>query len=281
MHDDYLTRADLKAQGYTRRSITSAVRRGALLHVRRDRYLPHGALDDAARAVRVGGRLTCLSLLKHLGVFVLENRRLHVHVHPNASRLRAPFERRRRLGAIDKVQLHWTRLVETPSSTCTVHIVDALAHAVRCQPIRAAVATLDSALHKGLLAPEQLHDVFHALPPRFHAMLPFVDGRAESGPETIVRMMARQLGCDVVPQVTFLGIGRVDLLVDGWLVVECDSKEFHAEWEQQVEDRERDLALAARGYATLRLTAAMIMYRPDEVFEALRGLVQSRDTMRR
>ena len=64
--------------------------------------------------------------------------------------------------------------------------------------------------------------------------------------------------------------------VDGWLVVECDSKEFHEGWEQQVKDRNRDLALAARGYVTLRLTAAQIMYRAEEVLAAVKGLLATR-----
>ena len=81
------------------------------------------------------------------------------------------------------------------------------------------------------------------------------------GPRRWCGSWLRALGCDVELQVEFDGVGRVDLVVDGWLVVECDSKEFHASWEQQVKDRKRDLALAALGYATLRLTAAQIMYR--------------------
>jgi very-short-patch-repair endonuclease len=68
----------------------------------------------------------------------------------------------------------------------------------------------------------------------------------------------------------------VDLLVDGWLVIECDSREFHSSWEQQLADRTRDLALAARGYSCLRLTAAQVMYRPEEVLAPLRGLVEAR-----
>ena len=84
----YTTRAELLAQGYTRRSIQAAVRRGDLIHVRRDRYLAPEANDLLVRAVRVGGRLTCLSLLALLGVFVLRNQLLHVHVWPMASRLR-------------------------------------------------------------------------------------------------------------------------------------------------------------------------------------------------
>ncbi len=72
MPPEFFTRADLLAGGGTRRSIQGAVRRGDLIHVRRDRYLPGAAHEQFARAVRVGGRLTCLSLLAMLGVFVLE-----------------------------------------------------------------------------------------------------------------------------------------------------------------------------------------------------------------
>ena len=65
-------------------------------------------------------------------------------------------------------------------------------------------------------------------------------------------------------------------VLDGWLVIECDSKEFHEKWQQQVKDRERDLALASRGFVVLRLTAAQIMYRPDEVRAAICGLLTAR-----
>jgi len=278
MSVDTFTRAELLAAGHTRRSIQAAIRSGAIVHVRRDRYVTADAGELVIKAVRVGGRLTCLSLLAMLGVFVLENRRLHVHVGPRNGRLRDPGDKRKRLvsrGAQSTV-LHWSRLIEPVGARCAVAIVDAAAHAVRCQAPRAAVATLDSLLNKGLITQMQLHEMFTSLPARFTALENLVDGRAESGPETLVRLMARMLGCDIRLQVSFDGIGRVDLLLDGWLVVECDSKEFHSDWAAQVRDRERDLALAALGYVTIRLTAAAIMYRPDDVFAALRGLVSSR-----
>ena len=278
MTPDYMTRAEILAQGQTRRSIQAAVRSGGLIHVRRDRYLPEGSEDIFVRALRVGGRLTCLSLLALFGVFVLENRRLHVHINPRDGRLRSPSNRKERLdpGSRSGPVIHWTQPLEHPGLSCAVGILDALVHAVCCQTPRAAVATLDSALHLGLITHLQLREVFAALPARFRVLETLVDGRAESGPESLVRLMAGVLGCDIRLQVSFDGIGRVDLLLDGWLVVECDSKEFHASWQQQVRDRERDLALAALGYSTLRLTAAKIMYRPDEVLAALRGLVLSR-----
>ena len=281
MPPEFRTRADLLRAGHTRRSIQAAVRRGELVHVRRDRYLSNDADDKFARAVRVGGRLTCLSLLSVLGVFVLRNRTLHVHVHPGASRLRNPQNPKKRLSAEHRTRviLHWTNLMEVPGSSSAVHVLDALAHSVLCQPPRAAVATLDSALNKGLISTVQLGELFAALPTRFRMLAGLVDGRAESGPESLVRLMARMLGCDIQLQVKFEEVGRVDLVLDGWLVVECDSEQFHATWEAQVRDRERDLALASLGYATLRLTASTIMYRPDDALAALRGLIESRRSM--
>lgn len=274
----YLTRAELFAEGHTRGTIRAALRRGELLHVRRDRYLATATHELVVQAVRVGGRLTCLSLLESLGIFVLRNDRLHVEVARGASRLRAPHDRKLRISALHShgVKLHWTVRAERPGSTCVVDLIDALAHAVRCQPPRAAVATLDSALYNKLIEPEDLAAVFERLPARYHVLRTLVDGQAESGTETLIRLIARQLGCDVRLQVSFDGIGRVDLVLDGWLVVECDSKAFHSDWEQQLKDRRRDVALAALGYCTLRLTAADILYNSDTVLAALRGLIQSR-----
>ncbi len=282
MSVEFLTRADLLSRGYSRRAIQAAVRRGELIHVRRDRYVPAGSDARVARAVRIGGRLTCLSLLAILGVFVLENRSLHVHVAPTASRLRFRTGKKqgKRTSSLETrrsgVRLHWMRLIREPGASCTVDVLDALAHAVACQAPRAAIATIDSALHLGLIAQHDVAEMFAALPARYRALRSWIDGRAESGPESLVRIMARMLGCSIRLQVEFDGIGRVDLVLDGWLVVECDSKQFHSDWAAQVRDRERDLALAALGYSTLRLTAAMIMYRPDEVFAALKGLIESR-----
>lgn len=67
--------------------------------------------------------------------------------------------------------------------------------------------------------------------------------------------------------------GRVDLVLDGRVIVECDSREFHGGWERQQRDRERDLAAAALGYATLRPTAVQLFTRPSLFLNAARGLL--------
>lgn len=235
--------------------------------------------DVIVRAARVGGRLTCLSLLVLLGVFVLRTDMLHVHMSRSASRMRSPHSRRARLEPRSRrgVRLHWVPLIDDVGrdSTC-VSVVDALAHAVLCQAPRAAIATLDSALHLGYVTSVEIGEVFRALPAKYRALQPLLDGRAESGPETLMRLLLRGLGCRIELQVDFDGVGRVDLVVDGWLVIECDSKEFHQDWEQQMRDRDRDLALAALGFVTLRVTASQIVYRQDEVMEAIKGLLAGR-----
>ncbi|WP_461475839.1 DUF559 domain-containing protein [Microbacterium sp. HJ5] len=263
----------------TRRRLSRALETGELVRVRRDRYVSATAPDDLVQAVRVGGRLACISLLRMLEVFVFRTDQVHLHVLRGASRLRSPSDRTVPLpGRSERtVRLHWLPLTRpTVATSARVGIVDALVQSVLCQLPRHAVATLDSALNKRLITRDQLADVFAALPARFSALMPLVDGRAESGPETLVRLMLLALGCSVELQVSFDGVGRVDLLVDGWLVVECDGKAFHSSWEQQRADRRRDTALAALGYPTYRPTAEDIMYHPDTVLAALKGLVFAR-----
>ncbi|WP_440589480.1 DUF559 domain-containing protein [Microbacterium testaceum] len=67
-------------------------------------------------------------------------------------------------------------------------------------------------------------------------------------------------------------MGRVDFVVEKWLIIECDSKAHHSSWEAQREDRRRDRAAAAAGYFTLRLIAEDILYRPETVRAAIAGL---------
>ncbi|UUT35642.1 endonuclease domain-containing protein [Microbacterium elymi] len=148
--------------------------------------------------------------------------------------------------------------------------------AVLCQPVRAAIATLDSAIHRGLVGAEQLDAVFDALPRRLRVIRKHLDAAAESGAESIMRIILRRLGCRVQSQVKIPDVGRVDFLVDGWLIVECDSEAYHADWEQQKKDHRRDQAAAARGLVTYRPIAEDIFWNADVVVRAVRGLLLTR-----
>jgi len=158
----------------------------------------------------------------------------------------------------------------------SVEPLDAVFDAVLCQRPRAAVATIDSALHRGFLHLDDLDELFANLPVRLRRLRRLVDSGAESGPETLMRLILRSLPCSSVPQVEIDGVGRVDFVVDGWLIIKCDSEAHHGGWNRQRSDRRRDLAAAAQGLVTLRPVSEDIMWHPDAVRAAVSGLLASR-----
>jgi very-short-patch-repair endonuclease len=256
------SRGELVAAGWTSRRITRAVASGALIRARDGVYLAPPAPVDVVDACRVGGALTCVSELARWGVFVLDGAQLHVAVPRTSSRLR-PVDR--------DIRVHW--VAAGAAGWANADIVDALVRAVLCQPVRAAIATLDSALHLGLVTAAELDEVFAALPRRLRTIRAHLDAAAESGAESIMRIILRRLGAHVQSQVRIPGVGRVDFLVDGWLIVECDSEAHHASWAQQKRDRRRDQAAAARGLATYRPIAEDIFWNADAVVGAVAGLL--------
>lgn len=262
--------ADLRRAGLTRDAVASAVRAGLLVRARRGVYLPPGARDDVRAAVACGGRLACVSVLAQCGVFV-EMRPDRPHLHFERSRaLHAPEVRRQ--------VWHWPPLLRTPHpAATTVGVLDALAQATSCQSPRAAVATLDSALHMGLVDDDDLDELFARVPARRRVLRTLVDARAESGTETLLRLMALSLGFRVEVQVRVAGVGRVDLVLDGWLVIECDSEAHHSGWRSQKSDRRRDLALAQLGMSSLRPVAEDILHHPERVRSALIGMRAARN----
>lgn len=266
LHPDLVyVHADLKAAGLSQARIAELVRGGRLVRARRNTYLHPSSSTMAAAAARCGGRVACTSLLAEHGVFVLEKATVHVQVPAHATRVRPP----------GGVRVHWAPLHrEPPPRSLRVEIFDALLQSVVCQPPRAAIATLDSALHLGLIDEDGLDELFRLVPRRRRALRALVDGRCESGPETFVRLLLRALGLRFECQVWIDGVGRVDFLVEGWLVIECDSRAHHGGWEAQVADRRRDLALAALGYASIRPIAADIFADTPALGRVLLSMLQ-------
>jgi very-short-patch-repair endonuclease len=249
----------------SRREIERRVAESQLIRVRRGRYLDGDCPAPLVEAARQGGRLDCISLLSELGVFVLECAALHLQMDHGATRV----------SRSSGVVRHW-RASRVDAGRLATDIVEALAQACRCQPPRAAVATLDSAWHLRLVGDDDIADVFARLPARYGVLRGMLDARSEAGPESLVRMMIVLMGASVELQVVIAGVGRVDLVVDGWLIIECDSRAHHDGWEAHRRDRRRDLAAAALGYTTIRPLAEDIMYDPDTVATAIRATLAAR-----
>jgi very-short-patch-repair endonuclease len=268
LHPDHAyRRGDLRALGLAPRAITALVQHGVICRPRQGVYLAPESADAVHVAARVGGLVGCVTALAARGVFVRDASKVHVHVAPHATRLRPA----------SGTHVHWAPLDAVPApGAVAVGVLDALVQAVRCQAPRDAIATLDSALHLRVISERELDVIFARLPRRHRVLLRLVDGRAESGAESFVRLLLRSLGVSFECQVRVEGVGRVDFLVEGWLVIECDSRAHHGGWEAQVADRRRDLLLAERGFACIRPVAADIFADAPSLGAAIRGMLTGR-----
>lgn len=261
------SRAELLDAGSSAEDITRAVKAGTLVRLRRDHYSRPSIDAQIAEAVRIGGRVSCVTLLQMLGVFVLKSSGLHLQLAPHMSRIRTR--------ASKSTVMHWPRWSHRGGPRHVALLEDAVRQSILCQHARAAIATLDSLLHLRLVTMMQLEQIFTRLPTRLHILLNLVDASAESGPETYMRLILRTLGVSYEAQVVIDGVGRVDFVVEGWLIIECDSKEFHEGWDKQVEDRKRDIASAGLGYTTIRPIASDILFDSNAVRQSISDVLDA------
>jgi hypothetical protein len=270
------SRAELAVAGASGRALTTAVAGGHLIRVRRDHYALPATSRRILEAVRVGGRIACLSALAEAGIFAIDKNFTHVHLGRDASRTRHPRHRFLRLTdrERDGVRTHWSPLLDAEAANeYSIGVPDALAQVLTCQHPWHAIASIDNALFLGAISEGELADVFAHAPERVQHVRDLVDGRAEAGQESVLRMIVRSAGLRCEPQVNIEGVGRVDMVVEGVLVLEADSRLAHDSWELHVRDRDRDIDLARVGYMSLRPVYQRTMLRPDDVRDAVLHLL--------
>jgi hypothetical protein len=201
--------------------------------------------------------------------------RLHVAVLRTASRLRDPDDPAAPFVPGPSVVLHWTDEADLAGThrTRVTPVLLMLKHTFATQPPEHALAVLDSALHLRHLRMEDLPALLRMLPERLEPVVLSADPRSESGTETIVRFRLVALGLGVEIIIGLRGIGTVDLLVEGVLIIECDGREFHDDDEAFERDRTRDLNAAVQRYRSLRVTWFKALFEwqlvEDAVFAAL------------
>lgn len=168
---------------------------------------------------------------------------------------------------------------------CTTAVRTALDLA-RHEPLDEAVPAIDVLLHRGLLLQEELEQAAAALPrgrgsrraPRAVAL---ADGRAESPPESRLRLLLVAAGLPAVPQYRVLGpdgsfLARVDLgYPDRRVAVEYDGV-WHADADQLRRDRRRLNRLVAAGWVVLHLTASDLR-QPEDIVRRVQQVLASRE----
>ncbi len=253
----------LKKAGFRDRAIRQAVARGEIRRLRHGVVALAGAPADMVAAVLANGLLCCASAAPHLGLWLLHPpERLHLLC---------------RHGSAPGVVIHRGSLVPPESLRPVASTTDTLLHALRCLPPVEAAVMVESALIQGRTTVAYLA---RRLPGNRNgaarAALALVDGTADSAIEVLARVLFRGAGIVTQTQVDLPGIGIVDFLLEGFLIVEVDGRS-HLEAPQVLKDRTRNNAGVLTGYAVLRYGYRDIVYNQqkvlDEVWQVLRGRV--------
>ncbi|WP_158437697.1 endonuclease domain-containing protein [Naasia lichenicola] len=254
---------DLLGSGFTRYQVAALHRSGQLLRPRVGWYVTPTHDSAVIRAVRAGGVLDCVSAAASYGLPVPRDHRVHVGLAPNAARLRATDDGYRRVAAGDDngIVRHWG--APQPRGQFRVGLLDALSTALGCVDRDWAVGMVDAALYgvdaTGLrpISGTEFARLSAAVSPDKRRILERCSDKAESVLESVLRVRLEDAGLNPAEQVV-VGRSRVDFMIDGWLVIECDGR-LHAESERFASDRARDAQLAQRNLRVLRFTYAQIV----------------------
>lgn len=268
----------IEQRGVPRARVLRAIESGEVRRIRNGWVARQGAAEDAVQAVRVGGSLSCLSVLRRRGIWCDDDHLLHVRVGRHAGHLSAPHDRAVELR---RPEAHGIRLHRDRGASLPNRAVDpmpiVLAHVFRCQPRENVIVSVDSALRGGHILLPELRDVVAQLPARYRPYLDLVNMSAESGLETKARLRLRALGIPYRAQVRISRVGHVDLLIGERLVLELDGEAWHSGPLAYAEDRRRDLELMRQGFIVMRLSFSQVMGEWASVESVIRALVSRRE----
>ncbi len=239
----------LRARGVSPWEIDRGVDEGRVLRVRRGVLALPSAPTDFVMAVDEHARLTCISAAVHYGLWrILDPVQVHLS-RPDATSSACVNHRRRSVAVHPRLPL--------------VGLVDVLVHVLQCRPEEESVAVVECALLR--------HDLRGSLEGRLQgrrngkarAALAKVECTADSAIEVVARLLLRGAGLDVRPQVQIQGVGRVDFLVEGFLIVEIDGAAYHSDRQAFRRDRLRDNTAVIEGYTVLRFTFEDVVLQPE------------------
>ncbi|GAB3548709.1 hypothetical protein GCM10027404_13070 [Arthrobacter tumbae] len=253
----------LRDHGISKRQIANAVTRGEMMRLRTGVLALPEAPDDFKAALINNGLLTCASAARHYGLWLLNpHSRLHLsclHGHGQG------------------YTNHRERTVPPHEYLPLVGVVDVLVHALHClPPVEAAVMVECSLRRSDTVRSFLLKRLQGDRNGKARAALDMVTGCADSAIEVVARILFRNAGFHVETQVFIDGVGRVDFLLEGFLVVEVDGAAYHSDRRALRRDLQRNNTTIAGGYLVLRYSYEDIMFNQDAVLEQVRGVLSGR-----
>jgi len=234
----------LLAAGYSRRDVA---RLAALVRQpRRGIFTLPDCRPEFLAAVLNDARVTCASAAAHYGLWL--------HGHGGG------FIRHRtiRFGA--------------PAGPPVAAGEDVVLHALGCLAPPASTAMATSAMRLLGVPRELLADQLRAdRSGTARTVLRELDLRAESIVEVDAIHLFRTNGISYEAQVFLAGIGRVDFLLAGFLIVEVDGFAFHSGREALRRDLGRNNASTLNGFAVLRYMPEHLWFEPERVVAEIRA----------
>lgn len=253
----------LAAHGISRKAIARAVDAGKIVRVRAGVFAVPQTSPPLLIAAAHGGAVSCSTALRLHGVWSLSDgkaphvwlgRNGRAHPHEDCRCVGHHFDGATRFGVVD---------VET-----------ALLHLYRCEGDESFFASLESAWRLGLVGRAARHRIRAALPANARWLVDFAQAESDSGLESILRLRLHVEGIALASQVAIPGVGRVDFVIDGCLIIEVDGKENHAGPAQRHRDLTRDAVASTLGYESLRFDYAQLIHDWPTVSAAIHGALR-------
>ncbi|HKS01520.1 MAG TPA: type IV toxin-antitoxin system AbiEi family antitoxin domain-containing protein [Arthrobacter sp.] len=250
--------AHLRRAGFTRSRVNQAVNAGLVLNSRHGVYQLPQANADFVRAFGLNAAVTCVSAADHFSLWILKAPD-QPHLAACHRRLPGTVRSHRFSGNVSTLQ------------PPVLPLKDVLLHALQCLPDLEALVMVESAYVRGEIDLDFLRRLLPgARNGRARAVLDLVERGSDSLLETVARVLFRRHGFDVRTQVYLAGIGYVDFLLNGCLIVEIDGVGFHLNKPQFKKDIRRNNVGAATGYRVLRYLYEDVLHRPEEMLAQIR-----------
>lgn len=166
-----------------------------------------------------------------------------------------------KLRRFDDVCIHREQIMsDEERRTHVASIGTVLERVLVCMPLKVSLPMLDAARNRGL------YDVSTLTIPPTGSRLPHLrealslsSDRARSILETVARLQLIDMGLTPQVGVWIEGVGEVDMIILGFIIIEVDGWAFHSSKEQREKDLKRDRELLRRGYVVLRFTYDDVM----------------------
>ncbi|MGV9711614.1 endonuclease domain-containing protein [Gordonia sp. NPDC003424] len=252
----------------TRKDVERLLDLGYLLKIRRGWYATPAADPKVVTAVREGGCLSCISVLRLYNVWVpCPGGKVHVRGSKSAHRS-DPARFCSQYGPLQ------------PVLSAVDDLPTAVRHAVRCLDEESIIVALDAILNCQLLEHADVVDAMAGASHKIRRLLDRCSPTSESGGETLVRLRLEALRINFVAQKQIAGVGRVDFLIGKRFIIEVDGYEFHGTKAQFEKDRARDLTAVDLGYLPIRLSYHQVVDDWPNTERVIRNLIRRREHLR-